>query len=94
MSGDGIADLLVGAYNTPHGGRAYVIEGPVTADRLLARSDEYWTAASGYAQLGISLEPVGDLDGDGYEEALVGARYANGATGAAYLLSGPIDGGG
>lgn len=94
LSGDGLADLLVGAYNTPHGGRAYVIEGPVTADRLLAWSDEYWTAASGYADLGISLEPVGDLDGDGYEEALVGARYANGATGAAYLLSGPIDGGG
>ena len=42
-------------------------------------------------RFGDSVAPAGDVNGDGYDDLIVGALYANGGTGIAYVFyGGPI----
>jgi hypothetical protein len=91
VNGDGLADLLVGALQTPQGalnGAAYVLLGPTTAagtldeaDSILHGNDGSWAAAS--------LAGLGDMDGDGLDDLAVGAWMDDGHDlydlGVAYL---------
>ncbi|KPL02785.1 MAG: hypothetical protein AMJ90_04850 [candidate division Zixibacteria bacterium SM23_73_2] len=86
---DGYADLIVGAYANDAGGynagRAYVYSG-LTGDTLYT-----FTGESGYDEFGYSVSGAGDVDGDGYADLIVGARYNDaGGSGAgrAYVYSG------
>lgn len=91
VNGDGFDDLLIGAWNysviAPEGGRVYVyLGGPAGVD-----STPDWTKsyANPGAKFGMSLAGVGDLDGDGYDEVLVGAgRDGVSERGSAYLYRG------
>lgn len=67
--GDGTPDLIVGAINAPltNGGSAYVFSG-ATGD-LIRRFD----GQGNKDRLGVSVSDVGDLNGDGYDEVIVGA---------------------
>ena len=84
VNGDGYADVVVGAhfYNYSYGGatdagRAFVYHGSATG--LSATAD--WTAESdqGGALFGFPVGAAGDVNGDGYADAMVGAiLYDNG----------------
>jgi hypothetical protein len=91
--GDGLAEVLVGAPMTwgEGSGAAYLFSEPAgvlddtQADTvLLGESDDAFGAALAH----------GDLDGDGVEDLLVGARYwqdGEAAIGRSYLFLGPLE---
>jgi len=81
VNGDNYADVIVGAYQYDNGqvneGRAYVYYGSATG--LSTTAD--WTAEgdqTGGAQFGYSVGTAGDVDGDGYDDVIVGMpHYTN-----------------
>ena len=98
LNNDGIPDLAVGAIRDDTAGTdagiTFVLYGPVDESADLAtRADSAWT---GEAAGDISGEVafVGDFDGDGLADLLVGAQYHSDRAGAAYLLLGPASAGG
>jgi hypothetical protein len=93
IDGDGQADALVSAPyaddGASDGGAAYVVHGPITGDVSLSSADAilYGTDASGMA--GLSVDVVGDTDGDGTAEVVIGQPYPPSSTGGAvYLFAG------
>ena len=102
VNGDGFADLIVGADSaSPHGiqsGAAYVIFGKATpfAPNLvlgkLKGSDGFrLNGGTAYDRAGFSVGGAGDVNGDGFSDVIVGAKYAdpNGnRSGAAYVVFG------
>jgi len=101
INGDGRDDVLVGApgtlsFATPG---AYVLYGPISGIDLLSSADVriYGTDAtkstSGSGDLaGTAVDILGDADGDGFDDILVGAPWASDASGytsgAAYQFYG------
>ncbi len=97
VNGDGYSEVIVGAYLYDNGqsneGRAFVYHG--SASGLSAAAN--WTAESdqAYAELGWSVAPAGDVNGDGYSDVIVGATsYDNGQgdEGRAYVYHGGASG--
>jgi hypothetical protein len=97
VNGDGYADAIVGAYGYDNGqtdeGVAFAYHG--STGGLSATPD--WTAESDQASanFGVSVGTAGDVNGDGYADAIVGAYfYDHGETneGAAFLYLGTIAG--
>jgi hypothetical protein len=97
VDGDGYSDVLVGAPEFDGGevgeGRAFVYRG--SASGLAAAPA--WTAESNQAssRLGAAVSAAGDVNGDGYTDALVGApAFGNGETGEgrAYVCHGSAAG--
>jgi len=90
LDGDGIADLIVGAPRED-GGDVF------DSGRVLATSgatdDPLWTLDGDEinGRLGSALAAVGDIDGDGLDDLLVGAPGEAGGAGRALLVSG-LDG--
>jgi len=87
VTGDGVDDVLVGAWNEwwydRQAGRAYVHDGATGALVHAFRSPEAeWAGA-----FGIALASVGDLDADGVPDLAIGAPDENGG-GRVYLFSG------
>ena len=105
VNGDGLDDLIVGTYS--HGqlgygsATAYVVfgkatqAGPVDLGHLAA-SDGFSIGGaiefSYYAGYAMSVSSAGDVNGDGFDDLIVGARYANNLTGAAYVVFGHASG--
>ncbi|MDB5472530.1 MAG: Ca2+-binding protein toxin-related [Caulobacter sp.] len=103
INGDGIGDLVVGAYTaTPNGtgsGASYVVFGKNTAiagafAADLALSDLNGSngfrisGAARFDHSGISVASAGDINDDGIDDLIIGARYVNGDTGASYVVFG------
>jgi len=101
FDGDGLDDFLVGAPSSAFGeagtGRAYLVRGRAggwAAD--LADADLVMEGERSGDEAGCSVAGAGDVDGDGYDDLLVGARFAGDGpaqvTGRAYLMLGTPDG--
>jgi hypothetical protein len=97
VNGDGYSDVIIGSRYFDNGqsneGRAYVYYGSVTGLSLT----ENWNAESNQsgAEFGYSVSAAGDVNGDGYGDVIVGARYYdNGQTneGRAYVYLGSSGG--
>lgn len=101
INGDGIDDLVVGAPYGDNGGNlageAYVIFGRTGATRAnidvtsLAATDGFTIEGSGIQIVGTSLASLGDINGDGLDDILVGAYRTSGG-GAAYVIFGKVGG--
>ena len=98
VDGDGLGDVVVGASNEhsvgAYGGAVYLLlsGGELSAGSSaldLVNSDHKLLAEAGGDRVGSSLSGLGDVDGDGRDELLVGAPHESsggGYAGAAYLL--------
>ena len=97
VNADGYGDILIGAYQSDTGspGRAYLIHGPASGTVTLDAADAVFEGENGDDGAGVSVHSPGDVDGDGYDDILVGAyRHDGGGTdaGIAYLFYGPVSG--
>jgi len=101
VNGDGYDDFLIGAYRNDDGGsdagQTYLILGKAggwTMDTSLSTADAFWGEHGG-DRSGYSVATAGDVNGDGYDDFLIGA-YANddGGSGAGqtYLILGKAGG--
>lgn len=101
VNGDGLADVLVGApfYSNgganPIRGRAYLLYGPVGGDPNLEDADVRLDGQSNDDQAGDGVAIVGDVDGQGGDELVVGAPTYDGTgsrRGRVYLVGAPAPG--
>jgi hypothetical protein len=88
VNGDGYADVIVGApHNAALGGstgRAYVFYGGPAPDAV---ADLVLTGEEALSSFGAAVSAVGDVNGDGFGDFVVGA-YAYRTIGRAYLFFG------
>ncbi|MBM4367335.1 MAG: FG-GAP repeat protein [Deltaproteobacteria bacterium] len=77
VDGDGLGDLVVGAWGDStvgsRSGAAYVLLGPVAGTIDLSAADAKWIGESTGDRAGWSVDGGADLDGDGLDDTLVGA---------------------
>jgi|GEM_PF-5830493 len=94
VNGDGYADVIVGANLYDNGetdeGRAYAFYG--SASGLSSTPD--WIAEGNLAGIhfGISVSTAGDVNGDGYDDVIVGADRYDNIRGRAYVFHGSASG--
>ena len=86
VNGDGISDVIIGAYANNGKGKVYVYHGSPSG-LTIAPS---WTATGENAsdQFGYSVSSAGDINGDGYNDIIIGAYGYSGGKGRAYVFNG------
>jgi hypothetical protein len=102
INGDGLSDVIVSAsYSDGYTGHAYIIFGQATATSV--NLDEIAVGNGGfiingiaaYDGLGVSVSNADDLNGDGFDDLLIGAKYGtpDGKTwaGKTYVVFGQPD---
>ncbi len=100
LDDDGVDDWLIGAPYADDGytdnGTAYLVSGTITGTATLGDAAfAELNAWSNSSYTGMAMAGLGDVDGDGFDDLLVGAsRAENGSTrvGGAFLVHGPISG--
>ena len=105
VNGDGYDDILIGAFGNDQGGytagQTYIILGKTSGWAMyseLSDSDASFLGANINDYSGCSVASAGDVNGDGYDEILVGAKYSperGRESGQTYLVfpthnSGPV----
>ena len=95
VNGDGYDDVIVGARGVtgPDGenyGKVYVFLG--SANGIPGTATTTVTGAAPGDVLGASVSTAGDVDGDGYDDVIVGATGVDSNNGAAYIFLGSASG--
>lgn len=86
VNGDGYSDVIVGAYGySTSAGRAYIYFGGSSMNNV---ADVTMTGESASSFFGWAVSGAGDVNADGYADALVGAYGFNASTGKAYIFFG------
>jgi hypothetical protein len=89
VNGDGFSDIIVGAAGNDAGGsnagRAYLYFG---GDNMNIGVDLVFTGESASSSFGTSVSSAGDVNGDGYDDVIVGAQGFSTSTGRAYIYFG------
>jgi len=87
VNGDGYADIMVGASGTgTYAGSAYLFQG--SALGLPSAPSQTFQGSVYYSYFGVSVSAAGDVNGDGYSDAIVGASGTSSNTGSAYIYLG------
>ncbi len=84
VNGDGHDDIIVGTYNEK---KAYIFFGNSLVANLSIENASI-TLGSNDEYFGYSVSSAGDVNGDGYDDVIVGARAYNASTGRAYIYYG------
>jgi len=101
VNGDGVGDILVGAWGDsdvlPGAGSVYLIFGkpagqPWPQDAALSTVSIALHGSLGYESAGVTVARAGDVNGDGYGDFLVGANGAHNGAGKTYLIFGKASG--
>ena len=91
VNGDGFDDVVIGAYHHSNfRGRAYVYPGKAGGLGDIPLSVVAGEVPDSY--FGRSVAAAGDVNGDGYDDVLVGAQAYDGSTGRAYVYAGGPEG--
>ena len=91
VTGDGFAEIAIGAYNNSSGrGAVYIYHG--TASGIGSSASTTLTGVSAGGEFGWAVDGAGDVNGDGYNDLVVGADYISSGNGAAYVYYGGSSG--
>ncbi|QRR00489.1 FG-GAP-like repeat-containing protein [Dyadobacter sandarakinus] len=97
VNGDGFSDIIVGAYSYDKGetneGAAFIYHG--SAAGISANAATTLESNQAEAVLGIAVACAGDVNGDGYSDVIVGAKYydkGQANEGAAFVYHGSAAG--
>ena len=101
VDGDGLDDVIIGAYSAnpgraPQAGETYIVYGSAlaasggTIDLATLTSDQgvLIKGKSAYNNIGFSVAAAGDVDGDGLGDVIIGAPGAASNSGVTYLVYG------
>ncbi len=102
VNGDGYDDILIGANGDDdagnHSGQTYLIFGRASGwsmDTNLSNSDASFLGEDSDDGSGASIAGAGDVNGDGYDDILIGAVYdedGGSRAGQTYLILGKVSG--
>jgi predicted nucleic acid-binding Zn-ribbon protein len=102
VNGDRYDDILIGAYENEevgvNAGQTYLILGKASGwsmDTDLSKADASFLAEDDGDYAGYSVAGAGDVNGDGYDDVLIGAHYDEGggsSSGQTYLILGKSSG--
>jgi hypothetical protein len=99
VNGDGVKDVIIGApsndFIAGFAGRAYLFYGPFTGNINAVDADAIISAEAFGDNLGISVASAGDVNNDGFDDIILGARSNDKRgiqSGRVYLFYGPLDG--
>lgn len=97
VNGDGIADMLIGGYiwNNNNAGQIYVVFGSkepwppaIDLDKLNGSNGFVIDGINSDDYSGWSVSGIGDVNGDGIADILIGAPNANNGRGQSYVIFG------
>ncbi len=94
LDGDGQGDVLIGAPGAgaiANEGAIYMVAGPILGNLSLSDAPGWVMGHAEDLGIGTAISSLGDQDGDGLPEVLIGAPR-DGEAGTAWILSGPLSG--